>query len=116
MNDLFFKSDLNLLNDRINNLSAGLAIMPESGKVEVNKTYLSDILTYMEELLKIRHILTDTGLLAVDSEDIGLHYFFNRARGEVAILFQRPRRARRLTFGEVRGPQEAGEGGQNGES
>jgi hypothetical protein len=32
-----------------------------------------------------------------------LHYVFDRARGEVAILFARPRRARRLTFGEVRG-------------
>ena len=47
----------------------------------------------------------DTGLLPVDSDDPGMHYIFDRARGEVAILFNRPRprRARGLTFEAVRG-------------
>ena len=57
----------------------------------------------MKPICKLLCDAEDTGLLAVDSVDPGLHYVFDRARGEVAILFQRPRRARRLTFDEVRG-------------
>ena len=57
----------------------------------------------MKPICKLLCDAEDTGLLAVDSTDPWLHYVFDRARGEVAILFQRPRRARRLTFDEVRG-------------
>lgn len=54
MSELPLKSDLSVLNDRICNLSAGLATMPENGTVQVNKTFLTAILGYMEELLGIR--------------------------------------------------------------
>lgn len=57
----------------------------------------------MKPICKLLCDAEDTGLLAVDSVDPWLHYVFDRARGEVAILFARPRRARRLTFDEVRG-------------
>ena len=53
MSELILKSDLNLLNDRICNLSAGLATMPKNGTMQVNKAFLAAILGYMEELLGI---------------------------------------------------------------
>lgn len=46
--------DLNLLNDRILNLGSGLATMPENGTMQVNKTFLTAIMGYMEELLGMR--------------------------------------------------------------
>ena len=51
--------DLNLLNDRILNLGAGLATMPENGTMQVNKAFLAAILSYMEELLGMRRAQPD---------------------------------------------------------
>ena len=50
------RCDLNLLNDRILNLGAGLATMPENGTMQVNKAFLTAILGYMEELLGMRRV------------------------------------------------------------
>ncbi|WP_085833861.1 hypothetical protein [Clostridium merdae] len=54
MDELIMKCDLNLLNDRINNLSVGLTTMPENGTMQANKTFLLAIQNYMCELLRVR--------------------------------------------------------------
>ena len=46
--------NLELLNDRINNLSAGLISMGEKETMSVNKKFLATVLDYMEELLGLR--------------------------------------------------------------
>ena len=46
--------NLDLLNDRINNLSAGLIGMGEKETMSVNKKFLTAVLDYMEELLGLR--------------------------------------------------------------
>jgi hypothetical protein len=46
--------NLEQLNDRINNLSAGLTSMSSKDIMRVNKTFLTEVLNYMEELLGLR--------------------------------------------------------------
>jgi len=48
------KCDLQLLNDRILNLSVGLLEMPENGTMQVSKAFLTQIRNYMSELLGMR--------------------------------------------------------------
>lgn len=46
--------NLEQLNDRINNLSAGLTSMSSKDVMRVNKIFLTEVLNYMEELLGLR--------------------------------------------------------------
>ena len=46
--------NLEQLNDRINNLSAGLISMGEKDTIQVHKAFLETVLGYMEELLGMR--------------------------------------------------------------
>jgi len=46
--------NLEQLNDRINNLSAGLATMSGKHTIRVNRIFLTEVLSYMEELLGMR--------------------------------------------------------------
>ena len=46
--------NLEQLNDRINNLSAGLIGMGDKDTIRVSRTFLNDVLNYMEELLGLR--------------------------------------------------------------
>lgn len=72
--------DLILLNDRILNLGAGIATMPEDGTMQVNKVFLTAILGYMEELLGMRRAqpandpLTLEQLREMDGEPVYIKY------------------------------------------
>lgn len=84
-----FECDLNLLNDRILNLSAGLATMPENGTMQVSKAFLTAILGYMEELLGMRRTQPANDPLTLkelreiaESSEFGSHIWVKEAGTE----------------------------------
>ncbi|MDD3020931.1 MAG: hypothetical protein PHX61_08145 [Alphaproteobacteria bacterium] len=58
--EMLFSCNLELLNDRINNLGIGLLGMPENGTMKVNKAFLTAVHNYMCELLGLRRKMEES--------------------------------------------------------